>query len=66
MCYIFGDKLGKYINAWIRKSERTLGKEKGKGIFIKMLGEYDPYLKKSLTSKRKPIKDNYRVDKETI
>lgn len=60
-----GDQLKKWSKKWEDKSERTLGKG-NKGIWLKMLSEKDKELKRFLLTRRTPISDNQRIDKETI
>ncbi len=60
-----GDQLEKWSKKWEEKSERTLGKGE-KGIWLKMLSEKDKELKRFLLTRRTPISDNQRIDKETI
>ncbi|MEM3369668.1 MAG: hypothetical protein QXE90_02335 [Candidatus Micrarchaeia archaeon] len=55
----------KWSKKWEDKSERTLGKG-NKGIWLKMLSEKDKELKRFLLTRRTPISDNQRIDKETI
>ena len=50
--------MGKNIERWRQKSERTLGNQRGQGIFFKMLSEQDKTMFKGLLAKRIPRPDN--------
>ena len=50
--------MGKFTDQWKQKSGRTLGNQRGRGLFIRMLSEQDKLLAKAMLRKRTPRPDN--------
>ena len=50
--------MGKFTDQWKEKSDRTLGHNRGRGVFSRMLMENDVLFKKKLLTRRIPRPDN--------